>query len=521
MRIPAVAALTAATLVMAGAAYANEAANEGRGASHPVEDPYYPAKSNPEVDALHYNLQLAWDGRTLRGDVQMKFRAAVATDHIRLDLIHSLKVTSVGLDGAAVEAIQRGDGLVIDTGDLTKNSVHAVDITYAGRPHTVKAPSRRGDDQDGLGWTLDQDGNVYTFQEPYGAFTWFPVNDEPSDKAFYDAEITVPKGDTGVFNGVLRGQHPSGAKATTFDWHLASPVASYLTTIAIGPYTAHHDTMPDGTPATYWVLQRDESDLSKLESQTQDAFGWLLKHAGPYPFSTFGTVVVGGSSAMETQTMVTMSRVALDRPDAVVEHEMAHQWFGDAVTPRNWLGLWLNEGWAMWMQQAYEKYRGGYEYLGGMNNWRPYDEQSRAAERPARDYDQAVVRRPERLSRASDDARPYPAPGRRRRVHQAFQGLGARARVRQRRPAEFVTLAQRRDGSRLHHPGQHVARLQAHTRRRIDDTPAPGAGRRGRRARPQPARASSPSTSRSRSAARWSTATPCRSTAEWTSGRPS
>lgn len=397
MRTPGFAALTAAALILAsataGAAHAAHPSplsadgKGGKGYSHPVEDPYYPAKSNPEVDALHYNLGLSWDGTRLRGDVQVRFRAAIATDGIRLDLIHSLKVTSVDLDGAPVDAIQRGDGLLVDTGDLAKNSVHVVAITYSGRPHTVEAPSHRGDQGEGLGWTLDQDGNVYTFQEPYGAYTWFPVNDHPSDKAMYDAQITVPKGDTGIFNGVLRGQHPAGAKATTFDWHLDSPAASYLTTIAIGPYKAHHDTMADGTPATYWVLPRDEDDLAKLTSQSQQAFTWLLDHAGPYPFSTFGTVVTGGSSAMETQTLVTMSRPALDRPDAVVEHEMAHQWYGDAISPRNWLGVWLNEGWAMWMQQAFETYRGGYQYLGGMDNWWPYDEASRQESGPPGHWD--------------------------------------------------------------------------------------------------------------------------------------
>ena len=384
------AAATTSPRPLPATAISNPAAGSGSGAhgrSHPVEDPYYPGKSNPEIDTLHYGLDLAWDGTVLTGRAAILFRPTLDTDTVRLDLIPSLRVSSVELDGAAISYTHPGSGLVLDVGQLTKHSRHTLTIDYAGKPHTVKAPSHRGDELDGLGWTRDQDGNVYTFQEPYGAFTWYPVNDHPSDKAMYDAQITVPDGDTGIFNGMLETQRPAANGASTFVWHLARPVASYLTTIAIGPYTAHHDTMPDGTPATYWLLPRDEGELSKLQSQTQDAFGWLTKHAGRYPFSTFGTVVVGGTSAMETQTLVTMSRTALDRPDAVVEHEMAHQWYGDAVSPTNWVGLWLNEGWAMWMQQAYEKYRGGYEYLGGMSKWRPYDEQSRERSGPPGHYD--------------------------------------------------------------------------------------------------------------------------------------
>jgi aminopeptidase N len=371
----------------AGVSSAVPAAGDEAGRSHPVEDPYYPAKSNPEFDGLHYDLGLAWDGTTLTGDVTIRFRITRSTDQFRLDLLHTLKVSGVIFDGVHTGYHQDGDGLVVKPGSMVGDSRHTVEITYAGKPHPVKAPSHRGDEQDGLGWSLDDDGNVFTFQEPYGAYTWYPVNDHPSDKAMFDAEITVPDGQTAVFNGVLESRHPNPGETTTFDWHLGYPVASYLTTIAIGPYQEHTDTLAGGTPATYWVLPRDESDLTRLKSQTEDAFAWLVKHAGPYPFDTFGTVVVGGTSAMETETMVTMSRAALDRPDAVVEHEMAHQWYGDAVSPVNWLGLWLNEGWAMWMQQAYEKYRGGYQYLGGMKHWRPYDEASRQASGPPGHWD--------------------------------------------------------------------------------------------------------------------------------------
>ena len=353
---------------------------------HGVEDPYYPAKSNPEIDTLHDNLALTWDGKTLTGTATIRFATTLDTDTVRLDLIHSLRVSKVTLDGSPIHYTHQVFGLVMSTGPLLKGVPHTFTISYAGIPHTVKAPTHRGDFGEGLGWTLDANGNVYTFQEPYGAYSWYPVNDHPSDKARYDAQITVPAGDTAIFNGVMTSSVRT-AKTSTFSWHVERPVASYLTTIAIGPYTAYHDTMSDGTKATYWLLPRDASILGSLKSQSSKAFDWLTAHAGPYPFDRFGTVVTAATSAMETQTLVTMSREAFDRPDAVIEHEMAHQWYGDAVTPLDWQGLWLSEGWAMWMQQAYEVDRGGYRYLGGMDKWRPYDDQSRQASGPPGDYD--------------------------------------------------------------------------------------------------------------------------------------
>jgi aminopeptidase N len=385
----AVTAVLLATLVAAGLpASAMPAWQPSRDASPstPVEDPYYPARSNPEIDTLHDNLALRWNGAVLTGSATIRFAATRNTDTVRLDLIKALHVSDVTLDGTEISWSHHNFGLVLETGPLAKGSRHTFLIDYSGIPHTVKAPTHRGDFGEGLGWTLDADGNVYTFQEPYGAYTWYPVNDHPSDKAHYDAQITVPVGDTAVFNGTMVSAKRA-EKTTTFTWHGGRPLASYLTTIAIGPYTAHRDTMSDGTRATYWLLPRDDSILASLKSQSADAFDWLTDHAGPYPFNRFSTVVTGGDSAMETQTLVTLSRTAFNRPDAVIEHEMAHQWYGDAITPLDWQGLWLSEGWAMWMQQAYEVYRGGYRYLGGIDHWWQSDEDSRQRSGPPGDYD--------------------------------------------------------------------------------------------------------------------------------------
>lgn len=355
--------------------------------STPVEDPYYPKTSNPQIDTLHYNLALRWDRTVLTGTATVIFRAMATTNSLRLDISPQLNVSDVAIDAKAIAYIQTGDNLVMAVIHVAKGSQHTLTIDYSGAPATAPAPSGRGDLRGGLGWSRDPEGNVYTFQEPYGAYTWYPVNDHPSDKALYDVQVTVPRGEVAVFNGTLEGEQPAGPDATTWRWHLDEPAASYLTTIAIGDYSAYHQTMPDGTPATYWLLPQDRQLLQTLKSESRRAFTWLESRLGSYPFSTFGVVVVGGQSGMETQSMVTLSRGALERPDAVLEHEMAHQWFGDAVTPTDWRGLWLNEGWAMYLQQWYEHDTGRYEYAGGITRWRALDNAARARSGPPGDYD--------------------------------------------------------------------------------------------------------------------------------------
>ncbi len=357
------------------------------GRSRPVEDPYYPSTSNPEVDALHYALGLVWDGTTLYGDTALVFRAASTTHRVRLDLSTALTVTSTRLDGDRIRSRSTADdGLVLTTGPLRAGSLHTVEIAYNGSPHSTPAPSLRSDMAEGLGWNVDSDGSVHTFQEPYGAFTWYPVNDEPSDKALYDAAITTSADNVAVFNGT---QLPSvhNGRQTTSRWHLDAPAASYLTTLAIGPYQRFVGNAASGMHISYWLEPRDDQLLPGLRRQGRLAFNWLRTHAGRYPFSSLGVVVVGGDSAMETQTMITMSRSAARRPDAVLEHEMAHQWFGDSLTPRTWQGVWLNEGWATYMQQWYEQDTRRVVYGGAIRQWRHADQESRDRSGPPGDYE--------------------------------------------------------------------------------------------------------------------------------------
>jgi aminopeptidase N len=93
---------------------------------------------------------------------------------------------------------------------------------------------------------------------------------------------------------------------------------------------------------------------------------WLEKRLGRYPFPSGGIVVVDSESGMETQQMITMGGKvgkwsAQRKADFELDllHEYAHQWFGDAVTPTTWKDLWLNEGWATYLQLLYQTERDG------------------------------------------------------------------------------------------------------------------------------------------------------------------
>ena len=415
-------------------------------------------------------------------------------------------------------------------------------------PEAAPADIARFDPKAGLGWRTGRPGEVFTFQEPYGAWSWYPSNDHPSDEAFYDASIATTAGTVAVFNGQQVGAPITSRGVTTSRWHLDTPAATYLSTLAIGAYHEYTAQTPSGMTLSFWLLKRDKTYLPQLRKEAVRSYEWLVDHAGPYPFSSLGFVVVGGDDAMETQTMITLSRGIFSRPDSVIEHELAHQWFGDSVSPVDWKGLWINEGWAMYMQQWYESDLGLYEYAGGIDQWRPYDNQSRQTAGPPGNYDPAYF----------GDLNAYLGPAMmldkiRQRIGDDAFGEFVKAWAADHAGQnvdrdDFTAWANDQTGVDLTSLIDQLARLQRpphpsdrlSTRRStwpIEPDPATSslrsvhqfgrmAGCRNPRSspswvRPPRARATWRSTWRWRSGARSSTATPCRSTAAWTSAPPS
>jgi aminopeptidase N len=318
--------------------------------STPRQDTLYPDVGQPGVDALHYDLGLSWDAKseTLTGNESLLFRSTTTGSQFQLDLAHQLSVSHVWLDGAPVRFDHPAKDLVVHAA-VRPGDRHVLQLSYSGVPEPVVAPTDRGDFTTS-GWTTTADGSVWTMQEPYGAYSWYAVDDHPSDKAFYDFTIDAPGQMVGVANGELRSQKSAGGRTVT-RWQMPAPAASYLVTIAIGHYTETEDTGPHGLPITYWTPS-DQPDLIKGLRYTPQAIAYLESKAGRYPFPTLGVLLVPSQSAMETQSMVTLGIGDYTLSRDVLVHELAHQWYGDAVTPSDWSDLWMSEGMATYLAEV-------------------------------------------------------------------------------------------------------------------------------------------------------------------------
>jgi aminopeptidase N len=355
--------------------------------SKPVEDSVYPDIGDPSVDSLHYDLDLAWtpDTRTLVGEATIELRSTGTADHLQLDLGEPLDVWAVTLDGVVVPYEHQGKNLVVSA-PVTKDERYVLEVSYTGTPEPTPAPTKRSDFSTS-GWTITPGGETWTMQEPYGAFTWYPVNDQPSDKAFYDISITVPSPWVGIANGEMTDQTEHDGLTTTA-WHLSKPASSYVVTVATGDYTRTTNTSRSGMEISYWVPSSRPGLATGLESAAA-GLDWLEGLLGPYPFDSLGFLLVDSRSGMETQTMVTLGATDYTTSTAVLVHEMAHQWYGDQVTPDDWRDVWMNEGMAMYLQGCWEAEADGRSVDAVMDDYASFEDNLRAKAGPPAAYDPA------------------------------------------------------------------------------------------------------------------------------------
>ncbi|MGH3647656.1 MAG: M1 family metallopeptidase [Micromonosporaceae bacterium] len=372
-------------------------AEYAKGRSEPVADPVYPDYGNPDLDVLHYRLSLAWspEQKTLTGEAELTVRPTKRVDELVLDFSTAMKVAKTSVDGTEVESAQRDNDLVVTLPKpAERDSQLSLTVSYAGRPKPVPMPSTRGDFRDGLGLRTESDGAIWTMQEPYGALTWYPVNDQPSDEALYDITVTVPDGWSGVASGEFLGSEKQPDGQVAFRWRSDLPIGSYVTTLAVDRFARHYDSVGDIT-LTYWVPEEYDGYQLAAMRRSPEILRWLAKRFGPYPFPSAGAVAVDSDSAMETQMMVTMGgRIAedLETEEAediytrVLVHEYAHQWFGDTVSPKDWRGVWLNEGFATYIEMLWVLEDGDVSEGGYLHWLRERDRESRAEAGPPGDY---------------------------------------------------------------------------------------------------------------------------------------
>ena len=314
---------------------------------------YLPDHGDDSFDVTRYALGLTYKplGNRLDGDAVLSCVALTDTSAVTLDLA-GLRVAKVWLDSSPARYTHRGHRLRIPAA-LAAGQEFEVRVKYAGSPGVLKAPGL-----DDAGWEELTDG-VLVAAQPHGAPTWFPCNDRPSNKATYAITMAAPKDYYVAMCGQLVGQRQRGS-VTEWTWEMPHPMAPYLATVQIGRYErrdlglgvvviAPPDLIGEGYDASFG---QQPAMMEFFES----AFG-------PYPFDDYTVVVTNDplEIPLESQSLSTFGRnYATSDWDAVrlVAHELAHQWFGNAVTLREWRDIWLHEGFACYAEWLWSEESG-------------------------------------------------------------------------------------------------------------------------------------------------------------------
>ncbi|ADB30128.1 Peptidase M1 membrane alanine aminopeptidase [Kribbella flavida DSM 17836] len=321
-------------------------------------DPYVPSHGNGGYSVESYELDLDYrvNSNRLTGKATITAVATQPLSRLSLDLV-GLRVAKVSVNGRRAGRYTHRNGKlhVWPAAGLMDGTEFVVEVQYSGNPAPADSPWGE------LGWEELTEG-VIVASQPSGAATWFPCNDHPGDKAHYRITVTTDSPYHVVANGRLVSRR-SKASRTSWVYDQAAPMATYLATVQIGRYdelelasapVTQRAVLPHGLIRDFRTDFGRQQDMVKL----------FCELFGPYPFTAYTVVVTDDplEIPLEAQGISVFGSNHVDGrrgSERLVAHELAHQWFGNSLTPASWRHIWLNEGFACYAEWLWSERSGG------------------------------------------------------------------------------------------------------------------------------------------------------------------
>jgi aminopeptidase N len=339
------------------------------------------AERSSEQQALDFEkadlkLRIEPASRSIRGDVLLSFGTRAPLRRIELDLDRNLSIDAIEVDGQALAASEwhnpEGKLTVALPRLLQPGTQVAVRVRYHGKPHVAQRAPWDG----GFVWSQTPDGQpwVASAVQGEGCDLFWPCIDHPTGKArVVDEHISVPAPLVVAGNGVSIGMDEADGWRT-YHWRTKNP-STYGISINVGPYKeltgAYRSRYGNAIPLRLWYLPQSEKGAKELFAEFPQMLDFFETVIGPYPFGDEKMgVVETPHKGMEHQTVNAYGNKYAKTAygyDELLQHEFAHEWFGNQLTNSNWDDMWLHEGFGTYMQPLYVQHlHGDQEYFASL-----------------------------------------------------------------------------------------------------------------------------------------------------------
>jgi aminopeptidase N len=333
-----------------------------------------------EFDKADLKLRIEPATRSIAGDVTLTFGTRATLSSIELDLDRNLPIDAIDVDGQPLHPSSwrnpEGKLTIALPQPLQPGKQVAVRVRYHGRPHIAKRAPWDG----GFVWSQTPDGQpwVASAVQGEGCDLFWPCIDHPTGKAkVVDEHITVPSPLVAAGNGIAMGMDEKDGWRT-YHWRTKNP-STYGISINVAPYQLlsgeYRSRYGNVIPLRMWYLPQNEKGAKELFAEFAPMLDFFESTIGPYPFGDEKMgVVETPHKGMEHQTINAYGNKYAKTAygyDELLQHEFAHEWFGNQLTNANWDDMWLHEGLGSYMQPLYmQSLRGDLEYFASLMHQR-------------------------------------------------------------------------------------------------------------------------------------------------------
>jgi len=346
-------------------------------AAPPRDSTYFTLSSGTprtaEQLALHFDkadlsFKLLPETQSIEGVAVLDFTATAPAAAVVVELDRLFTIASVTVDGQTVTGWSNPEGrLTIPLAQpLTAGQTASVRIAYAGRPHQAQRAPWDG----GFVWTTTPDGQpwIASAVQGEGCDLFWPCIDHPQGEPDrVDLHITIPSELSAPANGRFLGKTDNGDGTTTWNWTARQP-NTYAISLNVGPFVEMSADYPsrfgNTVPLRFWrLVSTDPAKAAALFAEFPKQLDFYEATIGPFPFGDEKMGVVETPHlGMEHQTINAYGNgYKLDGKgyDWLLQHELAHEWFGNQLTNADWDDMWLHEGFGTYMQPLYARWLNG------------------------------------------------------------------------------------------------------------------------------------------------------------------